>query len=144
MEITANTIQKVVSNDNVLFTTTVVPGNCSIIHVEDSGLVTLRGLPNGQRRARFRVTFTGNMKANADETIIGVTLLSLAASRDGETIPTSTMTITVGDTTSTYSVGTEFLVDVPIGCCTTIAIKNITSGIDIDIQNANLIVERVA
>ena len=144
MEITANAIQKVVENDNVLFTTTVVPGNCSIIHCEDSGLVTLRGLPNGQRRARFRVTFTGNMKADSDATIQGVTLLSLAASKNGETIPTSTMTITVGDTTSTYNIGTEFLIDVPIGCCTTIAFRNITNRIDIDIQNANLIVERVA
>ena len=144
MEITANAIQKVVENDDVLFTTTVVPGNCSIIHNEDSGLVTLRGLPNGQRRARFRVTFTGNMKADSGETIQGVTLLSLAASKNGETITTSTMTITVGDTTSTYNIGTEFLIDVPIGCCTTIAFRNITNKIDIDIQNANLIVERVA
>ena len=144
MEITANAIQKVVENDNVLFTTTVVPGNCSIIHNEDSGLVTLRGLSNGQCRARFRVTFTGNMKADSAETIPGVTLLSLAASRNGEIIPTSTMTITVGDTTSTYNIGTEFFIDVPIGCCTTIAFKNITDGIDIDILNANMIVERVA
>lgn len=144
MEITANAIQKVVENDDVLFTTTVVPGNCSIIHNEDSGLVTLRGLSNGQCRARFRVTFTGNMKADSAETIQGVTLLSLAASRNGEIIPTSTMTITVGDTTSTYNIGTEFFIDVPIGCCTTIAFKNITDGIDIDILNANMIVERVA
>lgn len=144
MEITANAIQKVVENDNVLFTTTVVPGNCSIIHNEDSGLVTLRGLSNGQCRARFRVTFTGNMKADSAETIQGVTLLSLAASRNSEIIPTSTMTITVGDTTSTYNIGTEFFIDVPIGCCTTIAFKNITDGIDIDILNANMIVERVA
>lgn len=144
MEITANAIQKVVENDDVLFTTTVVPGNCSIIHNEDSGLVTLRGLSNGQCRARFRVTFTGNMKADSAETIQGVTLLSLAASRNGEIIPTSIMTITVGDTTSTYNIGTEFFIDVPIGCCTTIAFKNITDGIDIDILNANMIVERVA
>ena len=144
MEITANAIQKVVENDNVLFTTTVVPGNCSIIHNEDSGLVTLRGLSNGQCRARFRVTFTGNMKADSAETIQRVTLLSLAASRNGEIIPTSTMTIAVGDTTSTYNIGTEFFIDVPIGCCTTIAFKNITNGIDIDILNANMIVERVA
>ena len=144
MEITANAIQKVVENDDVLFTTTVVPGNCSIIHNEDSGLVTLRGLSNGQCRARFRVTFTGNMKADSAETIQGVTLLSLAASRNGEIIPTSIMTITVGDTTSTYNIGTEFFIDVPIGCCTTIAFKNITDRIDIDILNDNMIVESVA
>lgn len=144
MEITANAIQKVISGENVQFTTTVVPGGCSIIHAEDSGLVTLRGLPNGQRRARFRVIFSGNLKADTDETIIGVTLLSLAIIRDGEVIPSSTMTTTVGDTTSIYNIGTELFIDVPIGCCANIAVKNITSGIDVDVANANLIVERVA
>lgn len=144
MEITANALQAVAPGMNVMFTSTVVPGNCSIIHRDGSGLVTLRGLRNGQCRARFRVAFSGNMKADAAETITGVTLLSLAASRDGEVIPTSTMTISVGDTGSVYNIGTEFLVDVPVGCCTTIAIKNITEGIDIDTLNANLIVERVA
>lgn len=144
MEITANLLQAVAPNRNVMFDSTVVPGNCSIMHVDGSGLVTLRGLRNGQCRARFHVAFSGNMKADTAETITGVTLLSLAIARDGEVIPSSIMTITVGDTTSTYNVSTELFIDVPSGCCTTISVKNVTEGIDIDTLNANLIVERVA
>jgi hypothetical protein len=34
-------------------------------------------------------------------------------------------------------------IDVPNGCCSTLGVKNV-STIPIDVQNANLIVERVA
>ena len=60
MEITANAIQTVAAGANVIFTDTVVCGNCAIMHREGSGLVTLRGLTN-QCRARFRVSFGGNI-----------------------------------------------------------------------------------
>lgn len=60
MEITANAVQTVRSNQNVLFTDTVVCGNCSITHRDGSGLVNLKGLTN-QRRARYRVLFGGNL-----------------------------------------------------------------------------------
>ena len=43
MEITANTIQPVNAGGHVLFTETVIPGNCSMIHNDGSGLITLRG-----------------------------------------------------------------------------------------------------
>ena len=143
MEITNISSQKVASGDNVIFTTVRVCGNCSTIFQADSGLVTLRGLANGQRRARFRVKFTGNLKADSSETIEGVTLLSLTVAKTGEPIQASNMIVTVGDTTSTYNVSTEILVDVPTCCCQNISIKNISS-ITVDVLNANLIVERVA
>ena len=52
MEITANAIQTVEENQNVLFSDTVVCGSCSMAHRDGSGLVTLRGLTT-QCRARF-------------------------------------------------------------------------------------------
>ena len=66
MEITANAAQTVAPNQAVLFTETAVPGNFSMIHREGSGLVGLRGLTNGQRRARFLVDFSANI---ADTTL---------------------------------------------------------------------------
>ena len=143
MEITNISSQAVAAGNNVIFTNVQIPGNCSTMFQANSGLVTLRGVTNGQRRARFRIKFTGNLKANSSETIDGVTLLSLAIARNGETISSATMIVTVGDTTSTYNVGTEVLVDVPTCCCQTISVKNIAS-ISVDVLDANLIVERVA
>ena len=144
MEITANASQVVKPNGNVMFEGIRTPGNASIIYQCGSGLVTLRGLCNGQPRARFRITFSGNLKADSTMTIGGVTMLSLAIATNGEAVPISTMTTTVGDTTSTYNVGTEILVDVPACCCQTISVKNITDDITVNVLNANLIVERVA
>jgi hypothetical protein len=46
MEITANTLQTVTVDQNVLFTETAVRGNGSIMHREGSGIVTLRALTN--------------------------------------------------------------------------------------------------
>lgn len=45
--------------------------------------------------------------------------------------------------TQYQNVSVDTFVDVPAGCCTTISVKN-TAGVDIDVQNANLIVTRVA
>jgi hypothetical protein len=41
------------------------------------------------------------------------------------------------------NVASAVYLDVPAGCCITVAVKN-TSEQDIDVQNANLIIERVA
>ena len=139
MEITANAIQTVATNQNVLFTDTVVDGNCSIVYREGSGLITLRGLTN-QCRARFRVSFGGNIAISTGGTIEPI---SLAITINGEPVATTTMTSTpaaIGDYNNVFS---AIFLDVPRGCCSQISIKNISTQ-DVDVQNANLIVERVA
>ena len=73
MEVTANLLQTVAVNQNVLFTDTAVPGNCSIVHRDGSGLVTMRGITN-QCRARFRVSFGGNIAIPTSGTIAPISL----------------------------------------------------------------------
>ena len=73
MEVTANLLQTVAVNQNVLFTDPVVPGNCSIVHRDGSGLVTMRGITN-QCRARFRVSFGGNIAIPTSGTIAPISL----------------------------------------------------------------------
>ena len=41
------------------------------------------------------------------------------------------------------NVSADIFIDVPIGCCTQLSIKN-TGTIPVNVQNANMIVERVA
>jgi hypothetical protein len=60
MEIIANALQTVQANQNVYFTDVITSGNCSILHRNDSGLVTLKGVTN-QCRARYRVSFGANI-----------------------------------------------------------------------------------
>lgn len=139
MEITANAIQLVNENQNVLFSDTVVEGNCSIIHREGSGLVTLRGITN-QCRARFKVTFGGNIAVPTGGTVAAI---SLAISVDGEPINTTTMIATPAAVENYWNVSSSIFLDVPRGCCFSVGVRNVSDQA-INVQNANLIIERVA
>jgi hypothetical protein len=139
MEITANAIQTVSENLNVLFTDTVACGNCSILHREGSGLVTLRGLTN-QCRARFRVSFGGNIAIPTGGTVEPI---SLAISINGEPVATTTMISTPAAVDEFNNVFSAIFLDVPRGCCSQISVRNISDQA-IEVQNANLIIERVA
>ena len=139
MEITANALQTIEANQNVLFTDTVVCGSCSIIHRGGSGLVTLRGITN-QCRARFKVTFGSNI---AISTGGAVDPISMAITVDGEPVPSTTVITTpaaVGDFSNIF---TAVFLDIPTSCCSQISVRNISDQA-IEVQNANLIIERVA
>ena len=90
MEIIANALQTVPANQDVYFTNTVVGGSMSISHRNDSGLITLRGNTN-QQRARFRVTFGGNIAIPATGTAGPI---SLVIALEGEGLTPTTMTVT--------------------------------------------------
>jgi hypothetical protein len=139
MEIIANAVQTVAANQNVYFTDTVACGGCSIVHREGSGLVTLRGLTN-QCRARYKVTFNANVAIPTGGTVGPI---SLAVAAEGEPLVYSTMISTPTAVETFNNIGTTVVIDVPRGCCYSIAIRNI--GTDpIVVENANLIVERIA
>lgn len=140
MEIVANALQTVEEDASVLFTDTVVCGNCSISHRTGSGLVTLRGITNCQARARYRVSFGGNV---AIPTGGAVGPISLALAIDGEPIATTSMIVTPAATENFFNVFSAIFIDIPKNCCSTISVQN-TSDQSIEVQNANLIVERVA
>ena len=139
MEIIANALQTVQANQNVYFTDTVICGNASMTHRDDSGLVTLRGVTN-QCRARFKVSFGGNIAISTGGTVGPI---SLAIAIDGEAVPATTMIVTPAAVEQFFNVGSDIFVDVPRGCCATISVQNISTEA-IEVQNANLIVTREA
>ena len=139
MEIIANAVQTVAANQNVYFTDTIITGNCSISHRDDSGLVTLRGVTS-QCRARFMVTFGGNVAIPAGGAVAPI---SMAITIDGEPVPATTMIVTPAATENYFNINASVFIDVPRGCCSTISVQN-TSGATIEVQNANLIITREA
>lgn len=139
MEITANALQTVQANQNVIFTDTAVCGNNSIMHREGSGLITLRGLTD-QCRARFKVYFSGNVAIPTGGAVAPITL---AIAINGEAIGPTTVISTPAAAEEFNNVATFIYLEVPRGCCQTLSVKNIGTAA-IDIQNANLIVDRVA
>ena len=139
MEIIAVATQTVAENQNVLFTDSVTCGNCSITHRDGSGIVTLRGTTN-QCRARYKVTFGGNIAIPTGGTVEAI---SLALAIDGEGLGSSTMIVTPAAVEEYFNVFGAMFIDVPKGCCLAVSIQN-TSAQPILVQNANLIIERVA
>lgn len=138
-EFTAVALQTVEPNQSVYFTDTVVYGNNSIVHRNGSGLVTLRGI-TCQCRARFKITFGGNIALPADGTV-GPIQLTLAI--NGEPVQSTTMIETPAAVEEFSNVFSAIFIDVPAGCCSQVSVRNTTEQ-TIDVQNANLIVERVA
>lgn len=139
MEIIANGIQTVNANQNVQFSDTVVCGNCSILHENGSGLVTLRGFTN-QCRARFKVTFGGNIAIPTGGTVEAITM---AIAVNGEAIDSTAMIETPTAVEAYGNIFGAVFIDVPQGCCKTISVQNISAQA-ISVSNPNLIVERVA
>ena len=138
-EFTAVALQTVEEGQNVIFTETpICPTKC-ITHREGSGIVRLRGLTN-QCRARFLVAFSGNIQIPTGGTVGEI---SLAISVDGESLQSAQMIVTPAAVENFFNVSTQVYLDVPCGCCVTIAVEN-TSDQAIEVQNANLIVVRVA
>lgn len=142
VELTANAAQTVAAGANVLFTDTPVRCNRgNVVHREGAGLVTLRGICNGcSPFARYRVLFAGNLSIPTGG---AVGPISIALSLGGEALPTTTATVTPAAVENAWNVATAAFVDVPRGCCASLAVKNISTQA-ISVANANLLIERVA
>lgn len=129
----------VAAGQNVPLTETAVAGNCNIVHREGAGIVTLRGLTN-QCRARYRVSFGANIAIPTGGTVEAI---SLALAINGEPLVSATAIVTPAAVGDYGNIFVSANVDVPRGCCLTVAAEN-TSGQAINVANANMIVERVA
>ena len=142
-EYTANAVQQVVAGQNVLFTDVPISGfRQGIFHREGSGIITLRGqVNNGGCFVRYKVSFGANVAIPEGGT--ASTPLSLTFAIDGEPIATSTMTVTPAALQEYWNIYTSVFIDLPKGCCYTIAVENVGTTA-VDVQNANLIIERTA
>ena len=131
-------VQTVDAGQNVLFNETpVAPSRC-IVHRDGSGIITLRGLTNCQCRARFRVSYGSNIAIPTGGTVGAI---SVALAIAGAPLPASKAIVTPAAADNYFNVYIDTFVDVPAGCCVTVAVEN-TSDQAISVQNANLIVTR--
>lgn len=139
-EYTSVALQEVAAGQNVVFTETPVRSNRGyVLHRDGSGIFTLRGITN-QCTARYKVSFGGNIAVPAGGTVGEI---SVAIAVEGEALGSATAIVTPAAVEEFGNVFTAVYVEVPRGCCLTVAVRN-TSDDAINVQNANLIVERVA
>lgn len=138
-EFTAIALTEVAEGQNILFTETPICPTRGIVHREGSGIVRVQG-GNGPQRARYLVAFSGNIQIPTGGTVGEI---SVAISVDGEALASTEMIVTPTVVEAFFNVSAQAYIDVPCGCCVTIAVEN-TSDQAIEVQNANLIVVRVA
>ena len=149
-EFTYNPIQEVQPNEAVIFNTTIGCSKGYVIHRPESGILTLRGIVNNPCAsfARYQVTFNGNIAVPTDGTAgeiqVGITIA-------GEGISTSLAKSTPTAVNSYNNVTSTAIIDVPKGCCYNISVENLTAIVApatvaqaINVQNANLVVTRIA
>lgn len=139
-EFTSVATQTVAAGQNLPLTETAAKAPACIVHRAGSGLVTLRGLTSGQCRARFKVSFGGNIAIPAGGTVGSV---SVALAVGGEALNSATAIVTPAAVENYFNVFVAAFIEVPRGCYVTVAVKN-TSTQAVSIANSNLIVERVA
>lgn len=138
-EFTAISLQTVAQGEDVAFTETAVSGSACIVHREGAGIVKLRGMTN-QCKARFLVDFSGNIQIPTGGE---VSAISLALAVDGEPLQATKMIVTPAAVQNFFNVSAQSYIDVPKGCCSTVAVQN-TSTQAIEVQNSNITVVRVA
>ena len=136
-EFTGILLQSVGQGENIVLTEAPISGNNCIVHREGSGIVKLRGITN-QCRARYSVSFSGNIQIPTGGTVEAI---SLALAVDGEPLQATKMIVTPSAVENFFNVSAQAYINVPRGCCSTVAIQN-TSGQTIEAQNSNLVVNR--
>lgn len=148
-EYLANPVQNVALNAPVLFSASIPCRKGYIYHEDETGVFILRGITNNCF-ARYQVTFNGNI---AIPTGGEVTPISIAIAVSGEPRVTSRAIYTPAAVDEYGNVTSTALITVPKGCCFAVSIEYVDATTDdatvtptplIEVQNANLVINRVA
>ena len=148
-EYLANPVQSVALNAPVLFTASIPCNKGYVYHEDETGIFILRGITNNCF-ARYQVTFNGNIAIPEGG---AVTPISLAIAVNGEPRVTSRAIFTPAAVDEYGNVTSTALITVPKGCCFSVSVRYVdateadpatTPTPTIEVQNANLVINRVA
>lgn len=137
------TLQTVAEDENVIF----LDGDraCKkgyISHRSGAGLFRLKG-SNNSCKTIYRVTFNANI-AVAEGGTIPADGIAVALQEDGETLQNAVARVTPAAIGDFFNVSLTTFIVIPCSCCVTVSVENISDGTAIDVQNANIIFDRVA
>ena len=140
-EYSAIPVQSIAVDENVIFAngSRACHKGC-IQHRDTSGIFFLKGATNGCR-AVYRVTFNGNIAIATGGTVEPI---SIALTINGEALGNATATVTPSAIGDFFNVSVATFIEIPCGCCVTVSVENVSDTTDIDVQNANIIFDRVA
>lgn len=154
-----NPVQLVQPNQPVVLNTSIGCPHGYVLHRNESGIVTLRGVVNNPcgNFARYQVTFNGNIAIPDGGTAPAP--ISIALAIDGEPILTSRAIVTPAAAATEpptqenfFNVTSTAIITVPKCCCFNVSVENTSESATpattpapaILVQNANLTVTRIA
>jgi len=150
-EFVYNEIQLVQPGASALINTAIGCNRGYVLHRSGSGILTLRGLVNNPcaHFARYRVAYDGNIAVPEGSTAGEI---QLAIAIDGEVVPTSIAAATPAAVDQYWNVAGFAIIDVPVGCCYTVAVENAsvsadpatTPALPLNLRNLNIEVTRIA
>ncbi len=150
-EYLANAVQSVALNAPVNFTASIPCRKGYIYHEDETGIFILRGIVNNPCNyfATYQVTFKANiaLPEGAD-----VTPIAVAITVNGEPRPTSRAIFTPAAVDEYGNVTSTAIIRVPRGCCFSVSVDAVPATTDptvtpaplINVQNANLVIDRIA
>ena len=136
-------VQTVEVGQDVLLNNSIPCNRGNVYHREGTGILTLssRNANPCSGFSRFQVTFNGNIAVPATETVGPI---ELTLTQNGGEIQSSKAIVTPAAVDDYFNVTVTAIITVPIMCgCFYIAVEN-TSTIPVNVQNANLVVSRIA
>ena len=105
--------------------------------------INLKGVSNCCKTI-YKVHFNANVAiAPADEGGV-LEPITVALTQNGEVLRNAVATVTPAAIGDFWNVSFETFIELPCGCCDTITIRNISDTTTIEVENANLIIDRVA
>jgi hypothetical protein len=148
-EYVANAVQNVALNAPILFNATIPCNKGCVFHENETGVFVLKGKTDNCF-ARYQVTFNGNI---AIPTGGAVTPIAIAITVCGEPRLTSRAIYTPAAVDDYGNVTSTAIITVPKGCCFNVSIDYVDATTDdaattptpvIEVQNANLVINRIA
>ena len=150
--LTRDAVESVALNAPIPFLDSIPCRKGYVIHASGSGIFVLRGIVNNPQGcfARYNIEFTGNISIPTDGSVtpIATAIVVSGESRDGSrSIYTPAAVDEYGNVTSRATV------DVPKGCCFTVAVEYVNGSVNdpatvptplINVVDGSLSISRVA
>ena len=116
-----------------------------ILHNNTSGVFRMKGIcKNCATRAAYKVNFHANVAVApaAGGGVLGP--VTLALTQNGEVMRNTVSVVTPAAIGDLWVINFETLIELPCGCCDTISVRNISTTTAIEVENANILFERIA
>ena len=148
-EYLANALQNVAVNSPILFTASIPCTKGYVYHEDETGIFILRGVTNNCF-ARYQVTYNGNIAVPEGGE---VTPIAIAITVNGEERPTSKAIFTPQAVDEFGNVTSTAIITVPKGCCFSVSVRYVDATVNdptvtptptIEVQNSNLVINRIA